>query len=146
MAFIAFTASDSTAPVLCGYLFKECGDRTWHLHHLLSIRPMLNKNFANQSKNITITIVHYHHHHQDYHHNSPSSSSNHLQVTESIIDNSLSLWVFAKMLHHSLSSSTRRRATGEMFLVIGMSVMMMTKREAVIQTMMLVALKTDWHS
>ena len=128
MAFIAFTASDSTAPVLCRYLFKECGYRTWHLHNLLSIRPMLKKKLCKSIKNQHHNhhLVH-HHHHQEYHHNSPASSSNHLQVTEPIIDNSLSLRVFAKMFHHSLSSSTRGRATGEMFLVIGMMVVMMTK-------------------
>ena len=76
-------------------------------------------------------IIYIYHQHQEHHHNSPSSSSNHLQVTESIIDNSLSLRVFAKVLHHSLSSSTRCRATGEMFLVIRMMVVMMTKREEV---------------
>ena len=144
MAFIAFTASDSTAPVLYRYLFKECGYRTWRLHNLLSIRPMLKKKNSIKNQHHNHHLVH-HHHHQEYHHNSPASSSNHLQVTEPIIDNSLSLRVFAKMFHHSLSSSTRGRATGEMFLVIGMMVVMITKwrkfgRE-VIQTMMLVAVK-----
>ena len=153
MAFIAFTASDSTAPVLCRYLFKECGYRTWHLHNLLSIRPMLKKKLCTSIKNQHHNhhlAYHHHHHHQENHHNSPASSSNHLQVTEPIIDNSLSLRVFAKMFHHSLSSSTRCRATGEMFLVIGMMVVIITKwrkfgRE-VIQAMMTVALKTDWYS
>ena len=95
MAFIAFTASDSTAPVLCRYLFKECGYRTWHLHNLLSIRPMLKKNSAHQSKtNITITIlsiiiitrsiiiIHQHHHQITCKSQSPSLTT--LSVCESL--------------------------------------------------------------
>ena len=65
---------------------------------------------------------HDHHHHRHHHNDHPHHI--HLQVTEASIDSGSSVWVFANMFDHPLTTTTWGRTARENFLMMMMMIIL----------------------